>query len=683
MSTPVLNLPHSPPSTPPPPAQPPAANSLDTPSHQRLASYAQYSSNSGPYQQAAYVQAASELENKFISTSAALFVEFYFRTDPDTGSPPQVDYDALSRISQYKNEIKMYDPLIAALEPAVAENWSFVNTSAHLDPDSKFLLNTPVKPDIALYGLGPPSNDNICRSCDAELFIELKTDPADDPFEDTDNGVVPRSSARGRDTRGQVITYLNAIQASQLRTHSFGALIIANHCRLFRLTRSAMEVTKLFDYTTSPLLVRFLWRLSHAPPDVRGLDTTFEKITAGGQRDSRRARELINAIGKPLWSVTIADHSFYVSHPFTRSHHLPVGRGTRCFVAVETKTDRICLLKDTWRVVGYHPEGQVYAQLKEQQVQNIPNVIIAKDVDGPHHHCGVDDYPFLWSKFKEQAIRDHQHYRLVLDVVGRPLVEFGSTHELVRCMLDALQAHCDAWTKARVEHRDVSVGNIILVVDKGITRGLLIDWELSRYESDGGARAYERTGTRQFMSVRLSLATEPQARELADDLESFLLVLLWVAITYAPSTMTAKARADKLQIFDDANPDAKLLLVGNGGRSVVSFNLDSPHFEHLLVKLVNGFETRYVLRPRLNPGPPISTVHLESHGWMLEMLRQALEDGTWRALKDAGEAQPVKRPEVKGLKRKSEIPEYGEVLEARREQAGAEHRKSQEDDVFT
>ncbi|KAJ7815251.1 hypothetical protein B0H14DRAFT_2303491, partial [Mycena olivaceomarginata] len=167
-----------------------------------------------------------------------------------------------------------------------------------------------------------------------------------------------------------------------------------------------------------------------------GLDTTFEKITAGGQR---RARELFNAIGKLLWSVTIGDHSFYVSNPFMRSHHLPVGRGTRCFVAVETKTDRICLLKDTWRVVGYHPEGQVYARLKEQQVRNIPNVIVAQDVYGPHHHCGVDGYPFLWSKFKEQAIRDHQHYRLVLDVVGRPLVEFGSTHELVKCMLDALQ----------------------------------------------------------------------------------------------------------------------------------------------------------------------------------------------------------------------------------------------------
>ncbi|KAJ7478161.1 hypothetical protein FB451DRAFT_182150 [Mycena latifolia] len=554
----------------------------------------------------------------------------------------------------------MYDPLIAALEPAVAPNWSFVNTSAHLDPDSKFLLNTPVKPDIALYGSNPPSNDNMCRSCDAELFIELKTDPADDPFEDTDDGVVPRSAARGRDTRGQVITYLNAIQASQLRTHSFGALIIANRCRLFRLTRSALEVTELFDYTTSPLLVRFLWRLSYAPPDVRGHDTTFEKITAGGQRDSARARELINALGKPLWSVTIGDHSFYVSHPFTRSHHLPVGRGTRCFVAVETKTDRICLLKDTWRVVGYHPEGQVYARLKEQEVQNIPNVIVAKDVDGSYHQCGVDGYPFLWSKFKEQAIRDHQHYQLVLDVVGRPLVEFGSTHELVKCMLDSLQAHSDAWTKAHVEHRDVSVGNIILVVDKGITRGLLIDWELSRYKSDSGPRAYELTGTRQFMSARLSSATEPQARELADDLESFLLVLLWVAISYAPGTMTAKARADELQVFDDANPATKRRLISSGKSSVAYFNLSSPHFEHLLGKLLDGFEARYHGRLRLDPGPPISTVHLESHRWMLEMLQQALEDETWRALKDAGKAQPVKRPEVTGLKPKSEIPEYGE-----------------------
>ncbi|KAJ7042574.1 hypothetical protein C8F04DRAFT_1176207 [Mycena alexandri] len=654
MSTPQPNLPqaYSPPSTPPPlPAPPPpATNSLDTPSHQRLASYAQHSSNNGPYQQAAYVQAASELKDKFIFASADKFTDFYLPADPDIASPPQVDYAALSEISQYKNEIKMYEPLIVALRPAVAENWSFVNTSAHLDPDSKFLLNTPVKPDIALYGSSTPSNENVCRSCDAELFLELKTDLADDPFDDTPGGVVPRSSARGRDTRGQVITYLNAMQAAQLRTHSFGALIIANRCRLFRLTRSGMEVTELFDYTTCDLLVQFIWRLSHAAPDVRGLDTTFEKVTADSH-DSRRARELINAVGKPLWSVTIGNHSIYVSHAFTRSHHLPVGRGTRCFIAVETKTDRIYLLKDTWRVAGYHPEGEVYARLKAEDVQNIPNVIVAADVEGSFHHCSLNDCPVHWRQSEGKAIRNHQHYRLVLDVIGRPLVEFRSTHELVKCIRDALQA--------RVEHRDISVGNIIIVVDKGITRGLLIDWELSRYESDGEASAYERTGTRQFMSAQLSSATEAQPRELADDLESFLLVLLWVAISYAPGGMTATARAEELQVFDDANSVAKRRLISSGKNLVAYFLLTSPHFEQLLGQLLDGFEARYRVPFRLDPGPPVSTAHLESHSWMLEKLRQGLEDEKWRALKDAGEAQPIKRPEVVGLKRKSAMPEYG------------------------
>ncbi|KAJ7199149.1 hypothetical protein GGX14DRAFT_662180, partial [Mycena pura] len=524
----------------------------------------------------------------------------------------------------------MYDPLIAALKPAVAKNWSLVNTSAHDDPDSTFIHNTPVKPDITLYGSTPPSNDNVCRSCDAELFIELKTDPADDPFEDTEHGVVPRSSERGRDTRGQVITYLNAMQASQLRTHSFGALIISNHCRLFRLTRSALEVTERFDYTTSPLLAKFLWRLSHAAPDVRGLDTTFGKITAEDPAASR-ARELLDAIGKPLWSVTIGDCSFYVSHPFTRAHHLPVGRGMRCFVAVETETNRICLLKDTWRVDGYHPEGEVYARLKEKQVRNIPNVIVARDVGGRYHRCGADAYPSSWRKCKAEAIRCHQHYRLVLDVVGRPLVEFGSTHELVKCMLDALQAHCDAWTEAGVEHRDISVGNIIIVVEEGITRGLLIDWELSRYYDDDGPRACERTGTRQFMSAQLSSATEPQAHELADDLESFLLVMLWVAVLYAPGTMTPKERAELLQIFDDANSRLKRLLIIGGKEEVENCNLASPRFEHLLVRLLDGFAARYCARARLDPS---STAHLKNHTWMTERLREALEDETWRALKD-------------------------------------------------
>jgi hypothetical protein len=49
--------------------------------------------------------------------------------------------------------------------------------------------------------------------------------------------------------------------------------------------------------------------------------------------------------------------------------------------------------------------------------------------------------------------------------------------------------------KAEVDHRDVSVGNIIIVrhgYGKPAT-GMLIDWELSKYHEEKEARVYEKT----------------------------------------------------------------------------------------------------------------------------------------------------------------------------------------------
>ncbi|KAJ6502139.1 hypothetical protein C8R45DRAFT_895422 [Mycena sanguinolenta] len=658
----------------------PAGATLETPSR---ASYAQYSSSSGHYQDT-YIQADAELQDKYIFTTAENFVTAYFPTDPATGPPPQVDYDALSEISKYKNEVKMYDPLIVTLQPAVAKNWKLVITSAHLDPDSNFMSDSAANPDLCLYGPDSASNNNISRSWDSELPFDLKTELADDPFKDTDQGVIPNPSAKGRNSRGQVITHLNAIMVSQFRTHSFVVFIVTNYCRLFRLTRSAMEVTNLFDYTASPLLVQFLWRFSHAPPDRRGLDTSFHKIITGDPHDSLSARTLLNAVGKPFWLVNVDKLSFYVTHPFTHSHYLPVGRGTRCFIAVETKSEKICLLKDTWRLTNYHPEAEVYSKLHQFGVRNITKVIVAAAVDGHYHRCGVDDAPILSNTYNKEALRDHEHYRLVLDVVGHPVVEFRSTHQLVQSVQDALQAHCDAWTKARVQHRDISIGNIITVVENGHIKGLLIDWELARYESDGGPRAYERIGTRPFMSAKLCLAkaSDLQKRELADDLESFLLVLLWLAIAYAPGSMDAKTRASKLQYFDDPNPSLKETLILGGSAIVPCFQLESADFEALLGDLLDGFKVRYDRPLRLRPIPPASMVKLESHLWMMELLQNALQSDGWGALKDAGMAQPVHRPEPRRLKRKSEVSGYEGVMKERHDQASFHRSQDADLNVF-
>jgi hypothetical protein len=61
-----------------------------------------------------------------------------------------------------------------------------------------------------------------------------------------------------------------------------------------------------------------------------------------------------------------------------------------------------------------------------------------------------------------------------------------------------LPAHHIAYTAAKVEHRDVSIGNILAVKTAGVYRGLLIDWELARFE-DQTSRAYERTVRDKFI----------------------------------------------------------------------------------------------------------------------------------------------------------------------------------------
>lgn len=69
----------------------------------------------------------------------------------------------------------------------------------------------------------------------------------------------------------------------------------------------------------------------------------------------------------------------------------------------------------------------------------------------------------------------------------------------------ALAGHEDAWKNAKVLHRDVSTGNIMILVDQnkasdGPARGMLIDWDMSKYVEELGKGA-----TQHGRSVSMSL----------------------------------------------------------------------------------------------------------------------------------------------------------------------------------
>ncbi|KAH9895253.1 hypothetical protein C8Q73DRAFT_693579 [Cubamyces lactineus] len=182
----------------------------------------------------------------------------------------------------------------------------------------------------------------------------------------------------------------------------------------------------------------------------------------------------------------------------------------------------------------------------------------------------------------EYAHRERSHMRMVIDDVGRPLTEFVSTREMVRAMRDAIKGHQLAWKDAKLLHRDVSVGNILIADNPEGSKfvGFIHDFDYSSMEddSDGGdtrvksastidshdvpedlARKKEHTGTFYFMAIEI--LTEPGViHDAHHDLESFYWVLIWVFSRHTDhGDYRGKGLCDAIFKFgsDEASADAK------------------------------------------------------------------------------------------------------------------------------
>lgn len=304
-----------------------------------------------------------------------------------------------------------------------------------------------VKPDVSVYREEVDLSVRTDSSL-AEIFIEFKWKPAEDPFNvpkgvnGEDVGFIHKT-ATCLASLGQISCYAAAQLNSQFRTHAYSVFIVKNLARIIRWDRSGAIVTEPIDYSEDPLLANFFRRYSLAPSAMRGIDQTVSAPTAEEALVARTAMGLRDVVPLVKLGIPInADASDYFIAPIPRSiFYAPPGRATRGLRAYDLSRKTLCFVKDTWRIdlPDIQAEGLTYKTLNGCGVKNIPNCVAFGDISTETYHATKTSiYPSHTAYPRSPHLIPHRHYRLALDVVGRSLTEFKSSYEMVSAVRDAI-----------------------------------------------------------------------------------------------------------------------------------------------------------------------------------------------------------------------------------------------------
>jgi hypothetical protein len=316
----------------------------------------------------------------------------------------------------------------------------FKNSSKHVDCSRQSDFSFEIKPDICVYEgdkhRGPTDVAYV------DIIIEFKWHTCDDPFDEPDSAQTTflRNTAAARDTTGQITAYAAAQLGSQFRTCVYSILIVRDCARLIRWDRTGAVVSAAIKYDEYSHLLDFFRRYYEAPEDIRGVDTT---VGVPSKREAKLARECLELKkDEALVKITVpgeTGETHYVTRVPTAGPYTPPGRATRGFVAYDIGRKRKVFLKDTWRVdlPDIKQEGETYKLLWDAGVRNIAACSAAADI--PNHCTRTHTFEKKsWACKVMIELIPHQHYRLVLDVVGQSLTDFSSSFEMLGSVRDAL-----------------------------------------------------------------------------------------------------------------------------------------------------------------------------------------------------------------------------------------------------
>nr|VWP02216.1 Toxin B (EC [Ganoderma boninense] len=277
-----------------------------------------------------------------------------------------------------------------------------------------------------------------------------------------------------------MMDYIAELCDRQHRLFVFMLSFVNDRARLIRFDRAGTSMTVEFDYALHPEIIgTFLYRLSLQDRAGRGYDPT---VTPASEADAKLFRSLHtcyppdSAVGRaladavmesegtadrdgaswPICKLTIEGpftqdanravlpsdpverREFLIGKPMSASRRALYGRGTKVYAAYDVATEKIVVIKDSWRPSSnkIRSEYDTYVLLNSAerpagQPLLIPTLLGGGDV--------------MWNGVVQEtptsAGRDSDtrtHFRLVLKEVCRPLEDFTNSLELVVAVLCAI-----------------------------------------------------------------------------------------------------------------------------------------------------------------------------------------------------------------------------------------------------
>ncbi|KAI9431634.1 hypothetical protein F5148DRAFT_1155081 [Russula earlei] len=191
--------------------------------------------------------------------------------------------------------------------------------------------------------------------------------------------------------------------------------------------------------------------------------------------------------------------------------------------------------------VSKNDKGVVYMDVEKIEVEDLRQILVNDD----HATDGQPKPYIIWKPIWETKTlfgieKEGDIYRNLLEAKVRFILELGPAGDMLSTPEHSLDVQCtrtqdyvkdgerkshtDAYDKAKILHRDVSAGNILIAPDRS---GLLIDWDMSK---------------------RMDV-TQAETTLLHDDIESFYWVLIYIVMKCRHSAIEGQSQ-DMQHVFD-------------------------------------------------------------------------------------------------------------------------------------